>query len=152
MAAPRTVSSRKGQGRQQRAPGRRVFQVSGHQSPEHALTQNTTNPKSFETLLGGKSSLGLVNVAEFDAPRSRSVDNEGGVRGERSGVEGAAIVKNPAVLLSSIGKDKQVRQRVQGQRVVQLPVDGPGRQRQRAQVSLVEKGLGTLEQVETRKR
>lgn len=83
-------------------------------------------------------------MAELDSLSGGAVHDEGRVAGERPRVERAAAVEQPPVLLGSVGEHDHVRQRVERQGVVQLPVDGPRRQRQRAQVSLVQEGLGAL--------
>lgn len=83
-------------------------------------------------------------MAELDGLGGRAVHDERGVAGERARVKRAAAVEQPPVLLRTVSQHGHVRQGVERQGVVQLPVDGPRRQRQRAQVSLVQERLGAL--------
>lgn len=83
-------------------------------------------------------------MAELHRSRGRAIHHEGGVAGEGPGVQRAAVAQQPAVLLRSVGQNGQMGQRVEGQGVVQLPVDGPRGEREWAQVSLVQERLRTL--------
>lgn len=118
----------------------------GQTQPIRTASPNTTQPPANPTpqTQQHKKKPKSVDVAKLHSLRGRAVHDEGSVAGERPRVERAAAVQQPPVLLRTVRQNGHVRQRVERESVVQLPMDGPRRQRQRAQVSLVQERLGAL--------
>lgn len=82
-----------------------------------------------------------VDSAELHVSCRRPVDHEGGVDREGPRVDGPAALVAPRVVVAVVGQHHHVGQRVQAQGAVVVPQDRPGRERQRAQVALVEQRL-----------